>query len=186
MRLFVDFDGTIVDTIGRICDIYNEDYSYYDGFVPFRPDEIKTWNFDELKLANRKVINLYFSQPRFFNDELQPMRGACEVLNRIHNNGDQVIIVSSGTKPNLKLKKAWLRNHIEFDNFIGVDIGKHNNKDHIDMRGGVFVDDMTMNLQGSNAMRKICYGQEYDWNVDWKGERCYTWEDIYDAIRGDR
>lgn len=183
VKLYIDFDGTIVDTIMRVCDIYNEDYSFYDNFVPVSPEEIKTWNFDELKLANRKIINQYFTQPRFFNEGLQSQPHAFEVINKLHNDGDSIVVVSSGVAPNLKIKKAWLRNHIEFDDFIGVDLSRHKNKNHIDMKDGIFIDDMTMNLNGSNAIRKICFGEEYDWNSDWKGERCYTWDEIYKLIR---
>lgn len=182
MKLFIDFDGTMVDTIGRICDIYNEDYSFYDKFTPISSDEIKTWNFDELRLANRKAVNLYFNQPRFFNEGLEPMFHACEVINQLHDEGNNIIIVSTGTKPNLKLKKAWLRNHIEFDEFIGIDINVYKNKDHINMNGGIFIDDMTNNLSGSNAERKICFGEKYDWNRDWNGERCASWDDMYELL----
>ena len=182
MRAFIDFDGTIVDTIDRICDLYNEDFSYYSRFVPIDPSDIKSWGFHELTFANTSIVNQYFTQPRFFNEYLKVMDNACDVINRLHNNGDTIIIVSTGTPPNLKLKKAWLRNHISFDEFIGVDLHTHKNKDHIDMKGGVFIDDMTQNLKGSNATYKICFGKKYNWNADWTGKRCCTWDDVYDAI----
>lgn len=183
MKLYIDFDGTIVDTISRICELYNEDYSYYDGFIPVTSDEIHTWNFDELKLANRKAINMYFNQPRFFNDGLKYMPNACDIINKLHENGCYITIVTTGSIPNLRIKKAWLRNHIQFDEYIGVDINQHKNKDHIDMSDGIFIDDMSNNLKGSNAQRKICFGNEYDWNTDWDGEHCYTWEELYNAVK---
>lgn len=182
MKLYIDFDGTIVDTIKRICDIYNEDYSFYNGFTPVHPDEIQTWDFDELKLSNRKAINQYFNQPRFFNEGLEDMFHACDVINQLHDDGHTIIVVSTGSVPNLRLKKAWLKNHIAFDEFIGVDIGTYKNKDHINMKGGVFIDDMTNNLKGSNAMRKICFGHEYEWNKDWRGERCSSWDNIIELL----
>ena len=182
-EIYIDFDGTIVDTISRIVEMYNEDYSYYENFTPVHADEIKTWNFDELKLSNRKAINLYFSQPRFFNDGLKPMKWAIEVINKLHNEGYKIKIVSAGTGPNLRIKKAWLKNHLEFDEFIGVDLNRHKNKDHIDMSECFFIDDMDQNLKGSNAKYKICYGLEYDWNTDWKQTRAYTWEEVYKIIK---
>lgn len=182
MRLFIDFDGTIVDTIERICDLYNEDFSYYDNFEPINSEDIKTWSFQELTFADSSTVNKYFTQPRFFNEYLKEMDDACDVINRLHNNGDTIIIVTTGTAPNLKLKKAWLRNHILFDEFIGVDIQVHRNKDHIDMKGGIFIDDMTQNLKGSNAMYKICFGNKYNWNNDWTGIRCCNWDDVYKTV----
>lgn len=182
MKFYIDFDGTIVDTISRICDIYNEDYSYYDFYEPVRPEDVQTWDFDELKLAKRKTINQYFTQPRFFNDNLKPMPRACDIINKLHDRGDSIIIVSTGSRPNLRLKKAWLRNHIRYNDFIGVDINVHKDKCHVNMKDGIFIDDMTMNLQGSNAMRNICYGNTYAWNADWEGERAKSWDDVYKLI----
>lgn len=183
MEFFIDLDGTVFDTIDRITTLYNEDYSYYDHFEPIHPDQIHTWNFDELKLSNRKAINFYFNQPRFFNEELKPFPGAASVIQRLKENGHKIIIVSLGQKPNLKLKKAWLRNNLAFDDFIGVDLACHSNKDHINMSGGTFIDDMTINLNKSNASNKICFGSIYDWNTDWNGQRCGTWQDIYNLFK---
>lgn len=185
MRLFIDFDNTIVQTIRRVCDLYNEDYAFYDSFIPVCPDEITSWNFKELVLANKKNIDLYFTQSRFFNEELVEMRDACDVINRLYDNGDTIFIVSTGTRPNLRLKKAWLRNHIRFTDFLEVDINKYKNKNHIDMKGGILIDDMTLNLNGSNAMKKICFGDKFRWNADWNGERCLTWNDVYKTLTED-
>ena len=182
MRFYIDFDNTIVDSVARICDLYNDDFCYYDRYIPVNPLDIKTWEFKELTFADSKTINQYFTQPRFFNECLREMNDACSIINRFHNNGDTIIIVSSGVDPNLRLKKAWLRNRVFFDEFIGLDINKHKNKNHIDMKGGILIDDMTQNLKGSNAMYKICFGDKYAWNSDWDGIRCRTWNNVYDTV----
>lgn len=46
MKLFVDFDGVIVNTITAICDLYNEDFKYYNDYKYVFPEQIKTWNFE--------------------------------------------------------------------------------------------------------------------------------------------
>lgn len=66
-KLFVDFDGVIVNTIAAICDLYNEDFKYYNEYKYVFPEQVKTWNFDELNCASREYINTYFNQQRLYN-----------------------------------------------------------------------------------------------------------------------
>lgn len=181
-KLYIDFDGVIVDTIRRITELYNEDYMYYDDFEPISPGQIKTWDFDELFLASRKTINLYFNQPRFFNSDLMIMTGAINYIQKLKLNGYEIVVVSLGQRPNLRQKKRWINQNLDYNEFIGVDISVHSNKDHIDMSDGIFIDDMTNNLNNSNAAHKICFGKEYVWNKDWTGDRCYNWEEVYNKL----
>ena len=67
-KAFIDIDGTTIDTIQIICNLYNYDHIFYPCFEPVESEEIKTWDFDELKLADREYINKYFCTPRFFEN----------------------------------------------------------------------------------------------------------------------
>ena len=40
------------------------------------------------------------------------------------------------------------------------------------------IDDEQRYLDNSNANIKICFGDEYDWNEDWKGKRCFNWTEL--------
>ena len=33
-KIYVDYDGCIVNTIKCICSLYNEDFQYYKNFIP--------------------------------------------------------------------------------------------------------------------------------------------------------
>lgn len=63
--LYVDFDGTLVDTNAAITDLYNEDFKFYKNYYPVKAEDIDTYDFEECTCANKDYINTYFNLPRF-------------------------------------------------------------------------------------------------------------------------
>lgn len=167
-RIFCDFDGVISNSIKRITELYNEDFTYYDKYSYVAPEDIRTWNFKECNCATKEQINTYFNQPRFF-ERVTLMPHACTVLKQLSKN-NEIIIVSVGYVPNLKLKEKYIKEHFPFAQFQGVNLNKCNDKSHVDMTGGFFIDDSYSNLISSNAKYKICFGQTYEWNKKWIGK----------------
>lgn len=174
--IFIDADGVILDTIKQIVDTYNYDFMAYSSFEKISPHEIESWDFRECSLASPEYIDTYFNQQRFF-DGVEFMPHAEESL-RILNSYYNIYIVSSGSKPNLKLKEEFFEQKLPFARFIGVDCDLYKDKSHIDMSGGTFIDDRADNLTTSNAANKICFGDWYEWNGEWKKQRCYNWCDV--------
>lgn len=181
-KLFIDFDGTIVNTIAAIVTLYNEDFQYYKNFVPVKWWEINTWNFEECNCATAEYIDTYFNQQRFF-DKLTYMDWAKEVLNELKEDYD-ITIVSAGYSPNLKAKEIWINENLPYCKFIGVNLEKYTDKSHIDMSNGIFIDDSSNNLSTSNALINICFGDIYSWNKDYTGFRCKNWNDIKMFLKG--
>jgi 5'(3')-deoxyribonucleotidase len=176
----VDYDGTIVNSIAAIVGIYNEDFWFYDDYTPIGWWMIETWDFTELKCASKEYIDTYFNQPRFFNT-VKFIPHADDVLKKL-SEYFQIVVVSSGHKPNLKGKEEWLSNNLPYAEFIGVDIDKYEDKSHLNLSDGIFIDDVARNLETSNANIKICFGDEYPWNKNWDGRRCANWNDVWDMI----
>lgn len=174
-NLFIDFDSTVANTIETICKLYNDDYMYYKDFTPAKWWEVESWDFKELTLATREDINKYFNQPRFFRqvDFMPWAKIVIEELKERYN----ITIVSMGNYPNLCLKDKYVRQTLECD-FIGVCFDDYNDKSHINMEGAIFIDDSSSMLKTSNAKEKICFGDEYEWNKDWKGVRLANWMDV--------
>ena len=180
-RIAIDLDGVTFDTISKICELYNEDFQYFTDFVPVNPDEIKTWEFNELSCATPEQIDLYFTQPRFF-DGLKLMPCAKWIIGKLSDKYE-IDFVSSGRMPNLRLKELWKNENFPYARFIGVNLDNHKDKSHIDLRDAIFIDDVSQNLKTSNATIKICYGDVYPWNEDWQGLRAETWSEVYMMIR---
>lgn len=163
--------------------MYNEDFKYYSDYKYILPEQVKTWDFEELDCASREYINTYFNQQRFF-DRLKFMPQAYETLRKFALKGE-VIIVSSGYSPNLRAKEEWCKEHLPFCQFIGVNLKKYKDKSHIDMNGGLFIDDSAHNLETSNAETKICFGEIYSWNKEWNGKHCWDWNMIHQIYKAE-
>jgi len=180
-RIAIDLDGVVLDSISRICDLYNTDYQYYTGFTPIKPEDIHTWDFDELNCATRELIDAYFCTPRFF-EGVKMMSCSKWIIDKLSDEYE-INFVSSGKMPNLRLKEIWKKKYYPYARLIGVDIDNHEDKAHIKMGDCVFIDDVSRNLRTSNAPIKICYGKVYPWNEDWDGIRCETWSETFGTIR---
>lgn len=181
-KLYIDFDGTVVNTIAAITSLYNEDFRYYKNFNPVKWWEVNTWDFKECNLATKEYINTYFNQSRFF-DRLTYMDWAKEILEELENEYD-ITIVSIGNYANINCKRNWISDNLSFCKFIGIDFNEYNNKSHIDMSDGILIDDSSENLRTSNAAINICFGDEYEWNNDWNGFRCKNWNDVRKFLKG--
>ena len=176
----IDLDGTVFNTIKRICQIYNEDFCLYEGFVPIDWRDIKTWEFKELFLETPENVDKYFCQPRFF-DHLEMFSSAKWIIDKLQRKYP-IMFVSSGYAPNLLMKRLWVHSNFPGVEFKGVDLSKHEDKSSVDLEGYIFIDDVSKNLETSNASLKICYGGVYPWNEDWKGVRCEEWVEIYGEV----
>lgn len=179
-KLFIDFDGVISDTIHTICKLYNYDFSYYADYEYITPSDIKSWSFKECTCATEEYIDTYFCQKRFF-DNLVIMSGAIEAIDKLSNEYD-ITVVSMGMFPNLWLKDIWVTYHLPKCEFVGCRFDEYSDKSHIDMSDGIFIDDVSRNLATSNATRKICFGDKYEWNKDWNGERVCNWKELLNKL----
>lgn len=181
-KLFLDFDGVVVNTIEAIVTLYNEDFAAYEDYSYIPWWNIETWSFKECNCAPPEYIDAYFNQQRLFN-KLEYMPWAKEVISILEKTYD-ITVVSHGYSPNLLLKKAWISARFPSIKFIGVDLDKHKDKSNVDMYGGIFIDDNVANLKTSNAQYKFCFGDTYVWNKEWYGERLHNWTDVYMKLIG--
>ena len=174
-KLFIDYDNSITNSTKAIVDLYNEDFKYYKKYEYVHWTDVRTWDFLECNCTKPEYINTYFNQQRFF-DKVEFMDNAEEVLNRLKDKYE-IIIVSMGYSPNLRAKEYWIKEHMSYVKFIGINFKKHEDKSHIDMSDGIFIDDNEKYLN-TNAKHQICFGDIYDWNKDWEGKRCFNWYEV--------
>lgn len=182
--LYLDYDGVIVNTIKQIVKMYNDDFCLYPDYTIVDWEDIKSWDFEECTCASKEYLNSYFNQPRFFT-EVEWMPG-CLPMIQFLSTLYTIKIVTMGNEANFKGKKYWFTQHNyryhSFDDIIFIPMDEYKDKSHIDMSGGIFVDDSANNLITSNADLKICYGKKYPWNEGWKGKRCEDWIELYNII----
>lgn len=116
----VDVDFTVVDSLSPWMDwfnllaeerVMNEDRSY--NLVP----EMKAI----LARAGLKYIDpLDFWRSQYLYDDLEPLEGSVEALNRIKSHGHDLVFVSSCFPEHEDSKKRFLTKHFEFDAFIST------------------------------------------------------------------
>lgn len=177
---FVDFDGTAVDTVEAIIAMYNDDFQLYKKFTPLKVEDIDSWGFTECICASTEYIDTYFNTPRFFR-LLKLMPHAQTVLYELKKRYD-VKIVSMGFSPNLLAKEQWLKLYLPGIEFIGVNYKSYADKSHINMSGGILIDDSEKNLRTSNAEAKYCFGNIHSWNKEWEGKRLVDWTDVANQL----
>lgn len=175
---FIDMDLTLYNTVKCITELYDQDFKYYSDYKKIPWQEVKSWNFNELSASTPEYINTYFNQKRFF-DNVEIFPNAKEVIKNLSNVYD-IVFVSHGYSPNLRLKKEWISENFPYAGFIGVNLKYHKDKSCVDMENGIFIEDTPKNLETSNASIKICYG-DYDWNHNYKNYktlRACNWKDV--------
>lgn len=178
-EIFVDFDETIVNSVLRVCEIYNEKF---DSNV--RWQDTKLWCMkDVCPLFEKGEINDIFSSDLFFK-KLSFKEDMFEVLSELSKDY-KITVVSIGTENNCQNKKKFIEDKLPFvSKSVLLPAEKGNiimDKSSVDMSGGIFIDDAEDNLFSSNADVKVLYQNlpNTEWNSKWDGERIKYWSNFY-------
>lgn len=146
MKLYLDFDNTIVNTTKRICEMYNEDFKNHHKFIPSKWYLVNKYDFsDQCPLMNKETLMKYFDEERFFS-ELEYMENAFEIINKLSKYFD-IYIISLGNTENLKIKEVYIHNNLPcIKEFIGCNFNNVKDKKHIDLSDGILIDDCSKKL----------------------------------------
>lgn len=183
MKLYVDFDGVIGNTIEAITTLYDLDFHDAPNYKKVDWSDVETWRFEELSAATEKQLDDYFNDDRFFV-YLRPMENVVEILEYL-SRYHEIEVVTVGYPKNVFLKGFWLKKHLPFiKRCRGVILRDDEDKSCVDMSDGILIDDVAKNLAASNARLKICYGDKYVWNEDLPDDavRCVNWTEVLDTI----
>ena len=180
-RIMIDFDNTAYNTSKAIVDLYHDDFCEYTDYKYVDWRNIKTWEFSELELASTDVIDAYFNQQRFFRT-IEPMKNFVVVAWLLRKDY-KITFCSHGYSPNLRQKQKFIAHNHPIDDFIGVNLKQYKDKSCVDMSNCIFIDDTAKNLVTSNAAIKILFGPDMEYNKEWDGIRCETWNDVLVKIR---
>ena len=181
MKIFIDFDCTIVDSVKTYCNVYNSFFKEHEEFEKADHSRVNRYDLmDQCHLADHQET--IFSHEEFFK-HLEFMPHAEEVIEKLSNK-HELIICSIGTLDNISLKAKWIKNNLSFiKNVILISSAVTTNgikmdKSSVNMSNSIFIDDHVENLLSSNAEFKICFGKKYEWNESWTGQRCFNWKEV--------
>jgi len=179
MKLFIDFDEVLADSIKAVLQILNKKYNRN-----VTESEVLSWNFvNVFPETDGEEISRIFDEPEFW-DYVTFKSGAkafmefafqCPLIS-------DITIVSVGRKNNLIYKEEFIKN-VWGDKVKFVGVFSHecvSDKSSVDMRGGLFVDDNQNNLFSSNADIKILFQNtpNAEWNNKWQGDHVTNFTDL--------
>lgn len=176
-KLFLDFDGTIADSITAFCRLYSYLYADKIGFVLPETSKVNRWNFsDQCKLLKDSDVEKLFSNELFFNF-LEFMPNAKETILKLAEKYD-IYIVSIGTMQNIRWKANWLDINLpEVKNVILISNNNcEMNKSIVNMSSGILLDDNYDNLKTCNAIKRYTFGIIKSWNIWSPYKRLFNWE----------
>jgi 5'(3')-deoxyribonucleotidase len=172
MKIFLDVDATVVDSVARFIEIYNSVYA-----TNVNPKDVKKWDFsDQCIFENESEIEDMFADKEFYS-LINIFKDAVEVINRLKQKHD-ITFVSVGTSENVVNKVRFLT-----ENFKGINqimlIKDYvfMDKSVVNMEGGIFLDDHSGNLDSTNAKYKMLfeYRDTLDFNKTWCGRVTNNW-----------
>ena len=183
IKLFVDFDNTLVNSTRSFCTSYNFIYEYHKDFTPANWELVNTWNFSNqcsILKSDSDVLDI-FENPLFFDCLELINDNTFEILKEL-NEKYQIIIASIGTPINLSLKALYLQENLPFikDYILMHNNGIKMNKEIIkmDYPDSIFIDDHVSNLISSNAVNKYVFGKDYPWSKTNDYKRLWNWTDV--------
>jgi len=183
IKLFTDFDNTLVNSTKSFCTSYNFIYEYHKGFTPANWELVNHFDFSDQCpiLKSKSDVLEIFENPLFFNCLELINRDTYEVVREL-NEKYQIIIASIGTPINLSLKALYLKETLPFikDYILLYNDGIKMNKEIIQMDypDSIFIDDVTTNLDSSNAQNLFIFGKEYPWSKTNDYHRLWDWTDV--------
>lgn len=174
IKLFLDFDEVLCDSIPCFVEVYNERYNENVDHT-----KLKQYNFKDIcPLLKGGEVQDIFGCDRFW-ELLKPKEDCLNVLNRKVDKFEY-ILVSIGNPRNLYMKSKYVVKNFPVIEQMILITNKHNkmNKELIKM-DGIFIDDHIDNLNSSSADVKICFRDKvYDWNKDWTGLTVKSWKEL--------
>lgn len=178
MKIYLDFDETITNSIGAVLSVLNPKYN-----TTYSPEEVKLWDFrDVFPNVKPDELGSCFESDIFWKN-LTFKENAQEVIEKLLDRNYELTIVTKGTFNNLIKKVCWINKY--FDNRINIVTLKPNeSKGNIDMSDGILIDDNQFYLKESNAKYKILFEnyKNCEWNNAWDSYIVHNWLEVAAAI----
>lgn len=171
VRLYLDFDDTIVDSLECVTEILNQRYD-----TNVKAEDIERWDgSDQFPMLKNNEMEEVFCEQEFFNN-IKLKDGVKEMFEELSLYFD-IYIISKGSPTNLRRKQEWIQKNINIPiKFIGL--GLNDSKGDVDMNTrSIHIDDHVGYLGESNACIKILFEsyKDKEWNRGWEGIRFTRW-----------
>lgn len=181
MKIFVDFDDTIVDSVENVIRIANNRYGQKVTI-----NDIIQWSFDGVYdgVDSQDIVNIFYEDDFFKTLKLKDH--ALITLSKLSAR-NEIIIATKTTRDGLIKKYKWIKENL-----------KHVCK-HIDLMGfnleqtkyipsmeeSIMIDDNVQFLEESKAKYQIFYNNHrpFDETQQWDGLEVDNWWDLENMLK---
>ena len=186
MNLGIDIDDTI-NNLYEIITKYGIEFNKKNN-IKFKINQ-NEWDWDKAFGWDDKLVKKFLkenAENAYLNAKIK--ENAVEVINRLHTDGNKIIIITSRSKAHCKdpykISKTWLdEKNIKYDKLIvGAEdkacICKENSID-------VFIDDHAVFCEGvaKTNTKVLMFDSPYN-KKETRYKRVNSWSEIYDEIGG--
>lgn len=175
-RIAIDIDNVLNTLCEAVLSVYNEDSE--DNLT--MPDITEYYIEKFVKPEYKKTFWHYFLDKRVWK-RIDVVDGCVEYIEKLHNEGYEIIFVTKTESANLPKKHGWLQRNFPF-----LDIRKCLYSCPVKqyVKCDILIDDALSNLIGDREYYSICLAYPYN-NVTKdipNFVRVNNWKEIYDTI----
>ena len=186
MKIAVDFDGVLLDLMGRFCEIFNERFN-----TNYKKSDVVQWEFYlDWGISKECCYDIFFELCDNMNSISLIDEDAPEIMGIL--NYEHNVDILSAKKPEYKknviekLDSLNIKQGVQYDNLIIVEYFPYDIK--LQYNFNIFVDDNPYLIEKIKEMRdKILLLYDQPWNQNFNcGQnvlRIYSWKQIYDTIK---
>lgn len=175
MKIAIDIDSTIIESIQMLVKIYNY-HNPNNKLVYYKKHD---WNLTQIvgDKEGLKELFKYFDYEGFYNREFLCFTyGAWSVINKLSKT-HEIIFCSKHQASRKPITTKFINEYFPNCGLVFVD----NFEDKCSIQCDMIIDDKIECLENSVADYKVCFGN-YQWNKDWNGVRFTNWVDLEDCI----
>lgn len=171
LKLIIDADSVLAKTITHLLELYNKEYN-----LDFMFEDVSDFYLPNIQVKDTNMEK-YFRQRGFFYD-LEPVEGAQEYVNKLIQDGHDIIVATAAQFTSFEDKYRWLRRY--FINIPKENIMMAVRKDLI--KGDIMLDDGLHNISKSICDYAVIFDRPWNRVGDNEHIRIYNWKEFYEFV----
>ena len=179
LTIMVDIDGILNTLDTTVLEVYNE-----DSGDNLRPEDVTEYHIEKfVKPEYRENFKNYFLDKRVWQ-RIEVVKYACEVLNKLWDEGYNLIFVTKTECENMVKKRNWLNRNFPFMGADEIRKRLYSAPKKQLIRADIAIDDGLFNLIGDRTYYSICFDKPYNQTDELIPcfTRVYDWLGAYTAV----
>ena len=157
LTIMVDIDGILNTLDTTVLEVYNE-----DSGDNLRPEAITEYHIEKfVKPEYCENFKNYFLDKRVWR-RIEVVKYACEVLNKLWDEGYNLIFVTKTECENMVKKRNWLNRNFPFMGADNIRKRLYSAPKKQLIRADIAIDDGLFNLIGDRTYYSICFDKPYN------------------------